>query len=94
MGNKCPRGEKFAIQEITMPMRTICSTVATVFEDAPVVPVRVSEEIPKDKIFDCMGEIDKVLLTERLASGDKVIENILGLGADVIVTSDVLRGEF
>lgn len=89
-GNSCKRGEKFAVDEMTHPMRTICSTVATVFPDAPVLPVRVSSEIPKEKIRDVMTEINKAVVTERINRGDTVIKNVLGLGADIIATSDIL----
>ena len=90
-GNSCPRGREFAISEMTSPKRTICSVVKTVFADAPVLPVRVSADIPKEMIFDVMGEINSVTLTERIGRGDIVIENVLGLGVDVISTSDLLK---
>ena len=90
-GNSCPRGREFAISEMTAPKRTICSVVKTVFADAPVLPVRVSADIPKEMIFDVMGEINSVALTERIGRGDSVIENVLGLGVDVISTSDLLK---
>ena len=90
-GNSCPRGREFAISEMTAPKRTICSVVKTVFADAPVLPVRVSADIPKEMIFDVMGEINSVTLTERIGRGDIVIENVLGLGVDVISTSDLLK---
>ena len=75
---------------MTEPKRTICSTVKTAFSQCPVLPVRVSADIPKDKIFDVMEEINKVTVTEKIARGDVVIENVLGLGADVIATSSML----
>ena len=90
-GNGCPRGREFAVSELTAPKRTICSTAATAFPESPVVPVRVSADIPKERIFDVMGEINKVRVTERLGRGDAVIKNVLGLGADVIITSDLLK---
>lgn len=90
-GNSCPRGKAFAVSEMTMPKRTICSTVKTLFPDVPVLPVRVSDDIPKDKIFDVMREINAVTLTERIGRGDAVIKNVLGLGVDVIATSDLLK---
>lgn len=92
-GNQCKRGEQFAIEEMTHPMRTICSTVRTVFPEAPVLPVRVSVEIPKARIFDVMQEINKVMVREICGTGDPVIKNVLGLGADVIVTSSILKEE-
>ena len=90
-GNSCENGRKFAISEMTEPKRTICSTVKTVFADVPVLPVRVSADIPKDRIFDVMREINSVTLDKRISGGDAVIENLLGLGVDVISTSNVLN---
>lgn len=89
-GNGCKRGKDFAISEMTSPMRTICTTVKTAFPEAPVLPVRVSQEIPKDKIFDVMYAISEVTVTERVQRGDAVLKNVLGLGADIIVTSNML----
>ena len=76
-GNQCKRGEHFAIEEMTHPMRTISSTVSTVFPKTPVIPVRVSAEIPKERIFDVMREINKVTVRERCAAGVPVIRNVL-----------------
>jgi len=90
-GNSCKRGEAFAISEVTDPKRTICSTVRTVFEDVPVLPVRVSADIPKGRIFDVMREINKVVVRTRVGRGEAIIKNVLGLDADVISTSDILK---
>ena len=88
-GNFCKRGRDFAISEMTEPKRTICSTVRTVFPDVPVLPVRVSAEIPKDRIFDVMKEINSFLLEKHVSRGEAVIENVLGLGVDIIATSNI-----
>lgn len=90
-GNQCKRGELFAAEEMTHPMRTVCSTVRTVFAEIPVIPVRVSAEIPKERIFDVMKQINQVTADRIYSSGEPVIENVLGLGVDVIVTSDILK---
>ncbi|MEG1595104.1 MAG: DUF1667 domain-containing protein [Lachnospiraceae bacterium] len=92
-GNQCSRGEDFAIKEMTHPMRSISSTVKTVFDKIPRVPVKVSKEIPKEKIFPVMRELNKVCIKEKLKSGDAVIENVLGLGVDVVITSDIMLEE-
>lgn len=89
-GNFCKKGKDFAISEMTEPKRTICTTVKTAFPGCPVLPVRVSADIPKDKIFDVMEEINKVTVKEKIARGDVVIENVLGLSVDVIATSSML----
>lgn len=91
-GNQCKRGEQFAVAELRHPMRTICSTVATDCKEVPVLPVRLSEEIPKEKIFDVMKEINRVVLDHPVSAGDVIIPHVLGLSADVIATSSVLKG--
>ena len=90
-GNTCKRGAQFAISEMTRPMRTICTTVRTTFPDVPVISVRVSAEIPKDRIFDVMEEIRKVRLDKPLRRGEAVMQDVLGLGVDILVTSDLLE---
>lgn len=90
-GNTCPRGREFAISEMTAPKRTICSTVRTAFPDAPVLPVRVSADIPKDRIFDVMDALKTVTVSERIGRSDVVIPDVLGLGVDVIATSSLLK---
>lgn len=89
-GNHCKRGFQFAIDEMTAPKRTICSTVRTVFPQASVLPVRVSKEIPKERIFDVMKELAGIIVDKPLDKGDIVVENILSLGVDIIATSNIL----
>lgn len=89
-GNQCRRGEEFAIAELTHPMRTICSTVGTIYPDVPVLPVRVSGEIPKERIFDVMQVINQVLVERPVRRGDVLIADVLGLGVDIIATSNIL----
>jgi CxxC motif-containing protein len=38
-----------------------------------------------------MAEINKITLAAPAYIGDKVIENVLGLGSDVIVTKNIER---
>jgi CxxC motif-containing protein len=92
-GNRCPRGEAFGKQEVTRPMRTLCTTVRTAFAEVPVLPVRLSGEIPKDRMMDVMEAVRHVEVKTRLGSGDVVVKNVLGLGVDVIATSNILKGD-
>ncbi len=89
-GNMCARGEKFARSELTDPQRTVCTTVRTLFPETPVLPVRVSGEIPKERIFDVMTAVNSLVLDRRVGRGEIIIPNVLGLGVDVIATSGVL----
>lgn len=86
-GNACKRGEAFAISESTMPMRSVCSTVATVFKEYPVLSVRTDGEIPKDKIPMLMQQINDVVVKEKLKRGDVVINGVVGTNVNLIATA-------
>mgnify|MGYP003372197736 FL=1 len=90
-GNRCPRGQKFAEEEMTCPKRTFSTTVRTAWSEVPVIPVRVSEEVPKEKIFEIMEQINHFTVKECIGRNDVLIPHVLGLDADVIVTSDRLK---
>lgn len=90
-GNSCKRGEEFAKTELTVPKRTLCTTVATAFPDVPVLPVKLSGEIPKEKIFPIMEAINAVTLERPVPMGGVILKDVLGLGVDVVAASDLLR---
>lgn len=90
-GQKCRKGLTFAQNEMTNPMRSICSTVRTAFSETPVLPVKVSCEIPKGKIFEVMRKINRVTVQERIGTGDIIIKNVCGTNADIIATSNILK---
>lgn len=90
-GNTCKKGAEFAYQEMTDPKRNISSTCRTVFSSSPVVPVKTNKEISKNLIFDVMKEINKTVIDKKLKIGDVVIQNVLGSGADIVITTNSLE---
>ena len=86
-GNTCKRGDAYARTEITNPVRSLTSSVKVENGLHPVVPVKSSGPVPKDKMFDCMKEINSVTVKAPVKIGDVVIENILGLGVDIVATN-------
>ena len=88
-GNKCKRGKEYVLQELTDPRRTIATTVRITGAALPLCSVRLNHAIPKKDIFRVMAEIDKVQLTAPVKIGQVVVENVCGLGADVIVTKNM-----
>ena len=57
--------------------------------DGRVVPVKTSRTIPKERMFDLMKEINAVAVTLPAHIGDVVIADVLGTGADVVVTANI-----
>lgn len=88
-GNLCKRGVEFAINEMTNPKRSICSTVKTSYKSVPRLSVRTDGEIPLNYIFKVMGEINKVYIDHQVHSGEIIIRNVLGTGVNIISTSDM-----
>ena len=86
-GNTCKRGDAYARAEITNPVRSLTTSVKVENGLHPVVPVKSSGPVPKDKMFDCMKEINSVTVKAPVKIGDVVIENILGLGVDIVATN-------
>ena len=89
-GQKCKRGEAYAAAELTHPMRSLTTSVKTVFPDAPVVSVRTDGEIEKNKLFDVTKALGGVVVDQRVKIGDIIAANICNTGVNVICTSDRL----
>jgi len=89
-GNKCEKGREFAYSEMSNPSRTLTTTVRTRFPGVPVLSVRTAGEIPRDKLMEAMRQLSEVVITEELACGDTVLEDVAKTGVSVIVTSSAL----
>ena len=86
-GNTCVRGETYGKEEVTAPKRVLTALVKT---KEGVLPVKTSTMIPKDMIFKVNAEIGKLNL-QSAKSGDVIMKNVLGTGADIVVTGDIVK---
>ena len=88
-GNLCKRGEEYVKQELLDPRRTIASSVLVQGGDLPLVSVRLTKPVPRDRIFDVMEQIRALRLSAPVAVGQVLIADILGLGSDLIATRNI-----
>jgi CxxC motif-containing protein len=88
-GNLCPKGEEFARAELTAPMRSLTTTVRTVFSEMPFLPVRTNGVIPKESVMAVMDALRGIVLENRVRCGDIVVSDISGTGCDIIATLDI-----
>lgn len=86
-GAKCKRGEAFALGEMERPMRSLTTTVATVFKDMPRLSVKTSGDIPKEKLFEAMARINCVLVDHRARAGEVLLSGLFG--AQLVATADM-----
>ncbi len=87
-GNTCPRGEKYAINELTHPVRTLTTTVAVANREGTYLPVKTAKPISKAKLFEAMALVNATKANAPIKIGDVIIENMLG-EADLVAASDV-----
>lgn len=88
-GYACAGGKDYALQEVTVPRRILTSTIAVEGGILPVLPVKTDKAIPKDMIFKCMEEINKIKVKAPISIGDIVLENIFNTGANVVATRNM-----
>jgi len=90
---ECPRGEDYVLKEIEAPKRDFFTTVRVRGARVPVCPIRATQPVPKEKLLDCSKELAKVVVDAPVKIGDVIVENLLGLGMDIIVTRNLERME-
>ena len=85
-GNTCPRGPKYAADEVTAPKRMLTTTVAVEGGLLPLLPVVSSTVLPKEKVLACAAYLRGVKVQAPIAAGDVVVKDILGLGVDIVAS--------
>ena len=88
-GNNCPRGDKFAHQELTCPMRVLTTTVAVSGGDEVLLPVRTVEAIPLELHAQVMALIRGLIVKAPIRMGDVVLEDLLGTNIDLVASMDI-----
>lgn len=76
VGNTCPKGKEYAINECTSPKRMVTTTVLC--ENGELVSVKTSKPIPKEKVFEAMEIINSTIAKLPLTVGDVIIPDLFG----------------
>lgn len=87
-GNTCPRGDAYARKEVTNPTRIVTSTVRVEGGTADMISVKTQEDIPKDKIFDCIRALKGITVQAPVRIGDVILKNAAGTGVDIVATKN------
>lgn len=83
-GNTCPRGKAYGAQEFTAPMRTVTTLIK--MNGGGVASVKTSAPVPKENMFDVLDFIRTLEVPSDCKIGDVASYNVLGLGADLVIT--------
>ena len=88
-GNFCPRGVKYAEQEILNPRRVVTAVAPTTSEVMPFLPVRTPDMVAKAKIPGILTKIYALRLNAPLAAGTVVLQDCDGEGTPVVTCTDL-----
>ena len=88
-GNTCKRGDVYARKEVTDPTRIVTSTVRVSGGSIPMVSVKTKEDIPKDKIFECVRALKGIQVPAPVYIGDIILKNVADTGVDIVATKNV-----
>lgn len=88
-GNTCKRGDVYARKEVTNPTRIVTSSVMVEGGNLAVVSVKTKEDIPKEKIFECIKALKGVKVQAPVQIGDVIVKNVAGTGVDMVATKNV-----
>ena len=88
VGNSCPKGEEYAINECTNPVRTVTSTVRVSNRKDTMVSVKTAAPVPKEKMMEVMAQLRSITVSAPVKIGDVILTNVFG--TDIIVTKEIL----
>ena len=89
-GYGCKRGISYGEAEYSNPVRILTTTVKIEGKDNDLLPVRSSQPISKEKIFDCMEIIKKAQVKLPIQIHQIIIKDICGTGVDIVATKKVI----
>jgi CxxC motif-containing protein len=93
-GNRCPRGEKYAREELLSPKRVVTATCKAADGDAAEepgsyrprrIPLRTNAAFPKERVPELLKLIYAMELRLPVQRGQVAIADALGTGVDVLV---------
>ena len=90
-GYKCRKGGEYVKNEALDPRRSLTTSVLVVNGEWPLVSVKTTEPIPKNKIFRVLTGIKKIKVKAPVKTGDVIIKNVATTRIDIIATKTVKK---
>ncbi|MFW5710605.1 MAG: DUF1667 domain-containing protein [Spirochaetota bacterium] len=91
-GNRCPRGEEYAREEILAPKRVVTATCRLKDEQHPRLPVKTDAPLPFELINDLLREVYNLSINPPVKVGDVLIEDFGGTGVNLVASRSVPAG--
>ena len=88
-GNTCKKGITYAHDEITNPLRTVCTTVRINGGIHKVIPVKTDKAIPDKYKLEVVKALNGIVLTAPVKMGDMVVSDLFGTGVNIVTERDM-----
>jgi CxxC motif-containing protein len=92
-GNRCPKGEVYAREELLAPKRTVTAVVRTDSAAFPYAPVRTDSPLPRSLADGLLQSLYSRIVSLPVCMGDTLIDDIGGTGVKVVFTRSLPPGE-
>lgn len=92
-GNRCRTGAQYGKEEFLDPRRIITGTIRIHGGILPVLPVRTTAGVPRDRIRSIYASLRDITIEAPVHCGQVIIPGIGGTNADLVATRD-LPGKF
>jgi len=87
-GNQCKEGKEYVIAEFRSPVRVFTATVLTE-TGGPLLAVRTDKPVHKGQLKELMRALSKLRFVPPVKTGQVLIPNILGTGANLVASSSI-----
>jgi|SRR6056297_1176265 len=88
-GNRCPRGEEYAREEILAPKRVVTATCRLENEQHPRLPVKTDAPLPFEHINELLDRVYELSLPTPIKTGDILIEDFKGTGVNLVASRSI-----
>ena len=88
-GNKCKKGVDYARSEALDPRRMLTTSVLIDGGEWPLVSVKSSKPVPKEKVFSILEEIKKMKINAPVKIGQIIIKNVADTSINIVATKEV-----
>ena len=88
-GSRCKQGIEYATSEAIDPRRVLTSSILVINGEWPLVSVKTTLPIPKNKVFTVLKKIKETMIEAPVRCGDIIIKNVEKTGADIVATKNV-----
>jgi CxxC motif-containing protein len=85
-GYSCKKGEEYARQEYTAPVRMVSTTIACASGLWPRLPVKTVEGVPKGQVMAVVQELHALEIAAPVQVGQVILDDVAATGIAVVST--------